>query len=100
LSPENVMMWLSSSGSLSGTVKLDRPPGLWKKATEVHMKSCPATFTAGHLPAIDANMSTSGSWRSLSSATSVLDAVTREINATAIARPQMRMKRTSSRVAA
>jgi hypothetical protein len=97
LSPENVMMWLSSSGSLSGTVKLARPPGLWKNATEVQTKSRSATFTCLHLPAIDAYMSMSGSCRSVSSAMSALEAVNREMNAAAIARQHMRMKNTSAR---
>ena len=33
LSPENVMMWLSSPGSSSATVKFARPSSVWKKAT-------------------------------------------------------------------
>jgi hypothetical protein len=44
-------------------MKLDRPTGLWEKATEVHAKSRSATFSVLHLPAIDANMSISGSCR-------------------------------------
>jgi hypothetical protein len=76
-------------------VKPDRPPGLWEKATDEHAKSRSATFSVLHLPAIDANMSISGS-----SARRATEAIKKEINATATTRQQVRMKSIPSQNAA
>jgi hypothetical protein len=86
------MMWLSSSGSFKGTVKPDRPPGLWEKATVVHEKSRSAIFNALHLPLIDANMSISGPCCSVSSAKTATEVTEQAMNAMAATRQQMRMK--------
>src|SRR6516165_7893838 len=48
-----------SSCSLRGTVKPDRPPGLWENATVLHVKSRSAILSVLHLPVIDANRSLS-----------------------------------------
>src|ERR1700744_4937885 len=85
------MMWLSSSGSFRGQVEPGPAAGAGKKATDVQTKSRSATFTTGHLPAIDANMSTSGAWCSASSAESAFGNAKPQMNVTAIARHEMRM---------
>jgi hypothetical protein len=86
------MMWLVSSGSLRGTVKPDRPPGLWENATVLHENSRSATFNVLQVPVIDANMSISGPCRSFSSANTATKVIEKEINAAAATRQQARIK--------
>lgn len=75
-------------------MKPDRPPGLWEKATEVHEKFRSAIFNVLHLPVIDANISISGTCRWLSSARTATEVIEKDVNATAVTRQHMRMKRT------
>ena len=72
-------------------MKPDLPPGLWENATAVHEKSRSATLKVVHLPAIEANMSSSVTGRSTSSAKGDVKAIERYVNATAATRQQMRI---------